>query len=190
MKIKLKKNINWLEVLFCIMLSVLIMLAFWAGLRAGREEYTGKYKNYTIMAGDTIYSIAKDLNTNKDLNKIIYEIRQDNQITDCGNLKIRTRINNKGGLELMKTTQIESLKQLDKAKRYAMIIDLLKQYKDGFTAREMALMFGIQERNYVAPRLTELEKKGIVKVSGGRYDPLTDRTVSVYVLGGGENESN
>lgn len=88
----------------------------------------------------------------------------------------------------MKRTQTESLQKLDKVKRYNMILELLKQYKDGFTAREMALMFNTQERNYVAPRLTELEQKGLVKVSGGRYDPLTDRTVSVYVLGGKKGE--
>jgi hypothetical protein len=38
--------------------------------------------------------------------------------------------------------------------------------------------------------LTELEKKGKVKVTGTRYDPITNRNVSVYVLGGEENESN
>lgn len=91
----------------------------------------------------------------------------------------------------MKTTQIESFLKLDRTTRYNMILNLLKQYNEGFTAREMAIMlFEIPDRNLVAPRLTELEKKGLVKVSGGRYDPITERTVSVYVLGGGENESN
>lgn len=84
----------------------------------------------------------------------------------------------------MKTTQIESLKQLDKMKRYAMIIELLSQYEDGFTSREIKEMLGFEDVNAVRPRLTELEKKGLVKVSGERYDPMTERTVSIYVLGG------
>lgn len=92
MKIKINKRINWLEVFFCIMISALIILAFWAGIRAGREEYTGKYQSYTVIAGDTVYSIAKDLNTNEDLNKVIYKIRQDNNIKDCGNLQIGTEL--------------------------------------------------------------------------------------------------
>lgn len=84
----------------------------------------------------------------------------------------------------MKTTQIESLKQLEKAKRYAMILDLLSQYEDGFTSREIKEMLGFDDVNAVRPRLTELEKKGKVKVTGTRYDPITERNVSVYVLGG------
>lgn len=35
-------------------------------------------------------------------------------------------------------------------------------------------------RNYVHPRLNELEKAGLVKVCGKKKDPSTGRTVAVY----------
>lgn len=91
MKIKLKKKINWLNILLIILITALLILFFIAETK-NCEEYKGSYKIYTIIPGDTVYSIAKDLNTNENLNKVIYQIRQDNNITDCDNLKIGQEI--------------------------------------------------------------------------------------------------
>lgn len=89
MRIKLKKNINWLELMWYLLILALI-IAIVIGFKEynKKEIYTQGYKTYTVMPNDTIYSIAKDLDTNENLNKVIYEIRQDNQIKDCGNLQI------------------------------------------------------------------------------------------------------
>lgn len=41
---------------------------------------------------------------------------------------------------------------------------------------------GSEERNYVAPRLTELTRKNEVEVISKRYDKKTKRNVAVYAL--------
>lgn len=48
------------------------------------------------------------------------------------------------------------------------------------TARELAFELGFFERNATAPRLTELEQRGLVKVVGTRKDPITKVKVRVY----------
>lgn len=48
------------------------------------------------------------------------------------------------------------------------------------TAREIADALGYRDLNAVKPRLTELRKDGRVAVSGKRYDPDTDRNVTVF----------
>lgn len=67
--------------------------------------------------------------------------------------------------------------------RYEQILDRLDKPK---TAKEIAVeLFDIgiipsTERNYTAPRLTELEKRGIVKVVGKRKCDYTGKMVAVY----------
>lgn len=80
----------------------------------------------------------------------------------------------------------EALKKVDKQTLYIAIKDVLK---DGnYTAREIAsILFkkGItisSGRQSVAPRLTELKKKGIVEEVEKKYDTLTKVNVSVYKL--------
>ena len=73
--------------------------------------------------------------------------------------------------------------QLKKKIRYEQILSRLDKPK---TAKELAVeLFELgyipsTERNYVAPRLTELEKKGIVKASGKKKCAYTGKTVAVY----------
>lgn len=68
-------------------------------------------------------------------------------------------------------------------KRYEQILDRLDKPK---TAKEIAVeMFELglipsTERNYTAPRLTELEKRGIVKVTGKKKCDWTGKQVAVY----------
>lgn len=79
-------------------------------------------------------------------------------------------------------TRAESLNELDKTKRYEEIRYALKNEINGLTARELANKLGSEERNYVAPRLTELTRKNEVKVISKRYDKKTKRNVAVYAL--------
>ena len=69
---------------------------------------------------------------------------------------------------ITKETRAESLNELDKTKRYEEIRYALKN--NGLTARELAKKLGSEERNYVAPRLTELTRKNEVEVISKRYD--------------------
>lgn len=79
-------------------------------------------------------------------------------------------------------TRAESLNELDKTKRYEEIRYALKNEANGLTARELAKKLGSEERNYVAPRLTELTRKNEIKVISKRYDKKTKRKVAVYAL--------
>jgi hypothetical protein len=83
---------------------------------------------------------------------------------------------------ITKETRAESLNELDKTKRYEEIRYALKNEANGLTARELAKKLGSEERNYVAPRLTELTRKNEIKVISKRYDKKTKRKVAVYAL--------
>lgn len=69
---------------------------------------------------------------------------------------------------ITKETRAESLNELDKTKRYEEIRYALKNEANGLTARELAKKLGSEERNYVAPRLTELTRKNEIKVISKR----------------------
>ncbi len=83
---------------------------------------------------------------------------------------------------ITKETRKESLNATDKTKRYAEIKEVLSREKDGLTAREIANRLGSNERNYTAPRCTELVDMGQLEVIGKRYDAITNRNVAVYKL--------
>ena len=69
------------------------------------------------------------------------------------------------------------------------IIEILKNQPNGLTARQLATKLHLIERNSTAPILTRLYQQGVLSLNGVRYDRITKRYVSVYVLKGGkENE--
>ena len=67
--------------------------------------------------------------------------------------------------------------------RYDMILDRLTEPK---TAKELAVelyelgLIPSTERNYTSPRLTELEKLGIIKVIGKKKCKYTGKMVAIY----------
>ena len=81
-------------------------------------------------------------------------------------------------------TRTESYEKVDKTLRYSQILECL----DGkeMTAKEIAVeMFKrgyipSDERNFTAPRLTELSIKGIVEPTEKKKCSYTGKTVSVY----------
>ena len=72
-------------------------------------------------------------------------------------------------------------------KRYSQIIECLKE-RDKMTAKEIAVRMRekgyipTDERNFTAPRLTELSNRGIVEPVGKTTCSYTGRTVAVYAL--------
>jgi len=85
-------------------------------------------------------------------------------------------------------TRAESNDSVEKQKRYKQIIEILNDYSDGLSAKEIAIeMYKRQyvptpERNCSAPRLTELSKQGIVEPIGKKRCNYTGKTVAVYKL--------
>lgn len=85
------------------------------------------------------------------------------------------------------TTRSESNETIDKTKRYKQIIEILDGGKQ-MTAKEIAVemwnrgYIPIPERNFTAPRLTELSYKGVVEPVGKEKCFYTGKTVAVYSL--------
>ena len=77
---------------------------------------------------------------------------------------------------------------VDKAVRYRQIRSVLSIYPEGLTAKEIAHMMyemhliPTDERNFTAPRLTELEYQGWVQVIGKKKCQWTNKKVSIYQL--------
>lgn len=92
-------------------------------------------------------------------------------------------------MSITSDTRFDSMKKIDKTRMYGMIIAALKTASDeGLTARECSTVLYNQGKIYdsgrqaTAPRLTELEDKGVVQIIGKRLDNITNRNVAVYAL--------
>jgi repressor of nif and glnA expression len=76
----------------------------------------------------------------------------------------------------------------DTAARRRVILEILPENENGMTAREIAGELhrrGItptDERNYSAPRLTELYQAGKIKTTSKKSCPQTGRNVTVWVI--------
>lgn len=85
-------------------------------------------------------------------------------------------------------TRAAAEEKLNKFLRYKQILEILGEWPDGLTAREIArvmyLKFYIpsEERNFAAPRLTELGRIGMVEPIGKKKCQWTGRTVTVWGL--------
>lgn len=83
-------------------------------------------------------------------------------------------------------TRAEAHETIDKAKRYKQIIEVLNGRR--LTAKEIAAemhqrgYIPTSERNYTAPRLTELSYRGVVDIVGKKKCQYTGKTVAVYEL--------
>lgn len=81
--------------------------------------------------------------------------------------------------------------QVDRKKRYIQITEVLEGKE--LTAKEIAVEMCKRgyipntERNFTAPRLTELSYMGIVEPIGKKKCEYTGKTVSVFRLRGEEN---
>ena len=84
-------------------------------------------------------------------------------------------------------TRSESHELVDKEKRYRQIVECLSAHPKK-TAKEIAVLMYLRgytptsERNFTAPRLTEMSKKGIVEPIGKKRCDFTGRLVTVYDL--------
>ena len=82
-------------------------------------------------------------------------------------------------------TRAESHETVDKARRYAQIMECFDEAEE-LTAKECAVMLWEKgytpssERNYAAPRLTELSNKGIIEPVGKTKCRWTGKMVAVY----------
>ena len=110
-------------------------------------------------------------------------------IYDCINNEIQRR---KYGEAVTPETRGESETKVDKQKRYRQILEVL----DGneMTAKEIAVemqrrgYIPTTERNFTAPRLTEMSASGAVEPIGKKKCQYTGKTVAVYAIRSANNE--
>lgn len=88
----------------------------------------------------------------------------------------------------MDRTYMDMYPLADKLARYRQIRGILSLYPEGLTAKEIAHqmyemhLVPTDERNFSAPRLTEMEEKGQVQVIGKKRCQWTNKRVSIYQL--------
>lgn len=86
-------------------------------------------------------------------------------------------------------TRAEANETVDRQKRYRQILDCLEE-RGASTAKQVAVWMCLSgyiptsERNYTAPRLTEMCEKGMVEPIGKTRCAYTGKTVTVYDLRG------
>lgn len=93
------------------------------------------------------------------------------------------------GQDVTVETRHDSNETVNREKRYAQIIQVLKETElEGLSAKQIANIMmqkgyiPTDERNYTAPRLTELCKKGIVEPIGKEVCGFTGKKVTLYAL--------
>ena len=85
-------------------------------------------------------------------------------------------------------TRGEANEKVDRQKRYNQILEILGEHDEGLTAKETAVYMmrrkyiPTSERNFTAPRLTELMDMGIVEPIGKKICKYTHKRVAVYVI--------
>ena len=95
-------------------------------------------------------------------------------------------------MDIPQETRLESYEaaKIDAAARRRVILEILEGHRGGMTAREVAGELHRQgitptdERNFAAPRLTELYKDGKIAVTGKKICPQTGRNVAVWAVKG------
>ena len=94
---------------------------------------------------------------------------------------------NPGELTTLETRSAAE-EQVNKNLRYRQILEVMDEFCGGMTAKEIAVemmckgYIPTSERNFTAPRLTELGRKGIVEPIGKTICRYTGRKVTVWGL--------
>ncbi len=92
------------------------------------------------------------------------------------------------GTNPLMETRRESHESINKQRRYLQIQEILSDYPNGLTAKEISVEMKkrgyatTDERNLSAPRINELLKIGIVDCIGKKKCEYTNKLVGVFVL--------
>ena len=96
-------------------------------------------------------------------------------------------IQRQGGEYTTLDTRGDAHEEVNKARRYSQIIECLRETPH-MTAKEIAVRMmskgyiPTSERNFTAPRLTELSQAGIVEPIGKTVCAYSGKSVAVYAL--------
>ena len=85
-------------------------------------------------------------------------------------------------------TRVESHNVVNKKVRYTQIIEILENSTECLSAKDIAVEMckrgytPTNERNFAAPRITELIKTGVLDVIGKKKCDYTGKTVAIFKL--------
>lgn len=91
----MKKDI----ITIAILILGIVIAAYFIGVNAKEEEYTGEYKTYTVMPGESLWTIASDIckatDGEQNIQSVIIKIKNDNGMNESTvytwqKLKLRT----------------------------------------------------------------------------------------------------
>lgn len=68
-------------VIAAILTLIAVIGAYFIGTKE-EAEYTGGFNTYTVIPGETLWSIAEDIESDKDIREVIHMIKKDNGMTD------------------------------------------------------------------------------------------------------------
>lgn len=94
----------------------------------------------------------------------------------------------RAGERITYTTRAIANEEVPRKLRYSQILEILKKHESPMTAKEIAIemfrkgLIPTDERNFTAPRLTELSKKGKVEPVDKVYCNYSGKLVSRYKL--------
>ena len=63
-----------------ILVLIAVLGAYFIGTK--EEEYTEGFTTYTVMPNETLWSIASDIESDKDIREVIHTIKKDNNMTE------------------------------------------------------------------------------------------------------------
>lgn len=69
-------------IILSILMTIAVIFAYALSVNAKEEEYTGGFNTYIVMPGETLWSIAEDIDSETDIRKIIHTIKKDNGLTE------------------------------------------------------------------------------------------------------------
>ena len=88
---KIDKAYTFTMIMMGILILVLIIVCVLEAIdtiKTNPEEAVIEYETYIVKAGETLWSIAANIGSDEDIREIVYYIRKDNNITDCGSLQV------------------------------------------------------------------------------------------------------
>lgn len=89
-------------------------------------------------------------------------------------------LESEGRMNITNETRRASYRQLKPQMRWGKILMTLKGNQ--MTAREIATKLGFTDMNYVRPRISELQKYGVIQACGATVDPITHKTVAIFEI--------
>lgn len=79
-------------------------------------------------------------------------------------------------------TRAEAREKVNAEAMRRLVLSVIAGYPDGLTVDEIMQELGIEERNSIAPRVTELKSEGLIKTNGERRRNRRGNNEAVVII--------